>query len=194
MMPAKFNRKLWVKRGGYLIIESSSEAEQDKASRVTGTICAVLYEEHIKQLKKMPGVWWVCCCCCCCRWSGVAVGAADAAGIGLVLQGGSNRNCVARVSTAVAELCVSSGCAFLLTGFCALLCCAVSAGQQSLHQRSRQQQGLESICRLSAAATTRQMQQQQQTHKRKPAQVKVGQAHCMGPHTDGSVQHSVLPV
>lgn len=57
MMPAKFNRKLWVRRGGFLIVESSPEAQQDKGSRVTGTICAVLYDEHIKQLKKMPGVW-----------------------------------------------------------------------------------------------------------------------------------------
>jgi probable RNA-binding protein EIF1AD len=56
-MPAKFNRKLWVKRGGFLIIETSTEAEQDAGSRVTGTIAAVLYEEHVKQLKKMPGVW-----------------------------------------------------------------------------------------------------------------------------------------
>ena len=57
MMPAKFNRKLWVRRGGYLVIEPSLEAEQDANSRVTGTICTVLYDEHIKQLKKMPGVW-----------------------------------------------------------------------------------------------------------------------------------------
>ncbi|KAF6259225.1 hypothetical protein COO60DRAFT_1030707 [Scenedesmus sp. NREL 46B-D3] len=57
MMPAKFNRKLWVRRGGYLIIEPSPEAEQDAGSRVTATIAAVLYEEHVKQLKKMQGVW-----------------------------------------------------------------------------------------------------------------------------------------
>eukprot|EP00775_Hariotina_reticulata_P009258 gene9258-9424_t len=47
IMPAKFNRKLWVRRGGFLIIEPSPEAEQDATSRVTGTICAVLYDEHI---------------------------------------------------------------------------------------------------------------------------------------------------
>eukprot|EP00878_Enallax_costatus_P043174 GHUV01050954.1.p1 GENE.GHUV01050954.1~~GHUV01050954.1.p1 ORF type:complete len:213 (+),score=64.13 GHUV01050954.1:141-779(+) len=57
MMPAKFNRKLWVRRGGYLIIEPSLEGEQDANSRVTGTICTVSYDEHIKQLRKMPGVW-----------------------------------------------------------------------------------------------------------------------------------------
>jgi probable RNA-binding protein EIF1AD len=57
LMPAKFNRKLWVRRGGFLMIESSPEAEQDSGSRVTGTITAVLYDEHIKQLKKLPGVW-----------------------------------------------------------------------------------------------------------------------------------------
>lgn len=57
MMPAKFNRKLWVRRGGFLIIENSPEAEEDAGSRVTATIVAVLYDEHVKQLKKMPGVW-----------------------------------------------------------------------------------------------------------------------------------------
>jgi hypothetical protein len=44
-------------RGGCLIIEPSPEAEQDAGSRVTGTIVTVLYEEHVKQLKKMAGVW-----------------------------------------------------------------------------------------------------------------------------------------
>jgi probable RNA-binding protein EIF1AD len=57
MMPAKFNRKMWVRKGGYLIIEPSPEAEQDAGSKVTGTIVTVLYEEHVKQLKKMAGVW-----------------------------------------------------------------------------------------------------------------------------------------
>jgi probable RNA-binding protein EIF1AD len=57
LMPAKFHKKLWVKRGGYLIIEHSQDAASDSSSKVTGTIVAVLYEEHIKQLKKHPGVW-----------------------------------------------------------------------------------------------------------------------------------------
>ncbi|KAG2489844.1 hypothetical protein HYH03_011647 [Edaphochlamys debaryana] len=55
MMPAKFNKKLWVKRGGFLLIEASEEAQQD--TKVTGTIVGVLYDDQIKQLSKMPGVW-----------------------------------------------------------------------------------------------------------------------------------------
>jgi probable RNA-binding protein EIF1AD len=56
-MPAKFHKKLWVKRGGYLVVEHSAEAAADAGSRVTGTIKNVLYDEHIRQLKKTPGAW-----------------------------------------------------------------------------------------------------------------------------------------
>jgi len=59
LMPAKFNKMLWVRRGGYLIVEESQDAQADSGSRVTGTIVAVLYDEHIKQLRKIPGVWCV---------------------------------------------------------------------------------------------------------------------------------------
>lgn len=55
LMPARFNKKLWVKRGGYLVIEDSPQAEAD--TKVTGSIVAVLYDEHIKALAKLPGVW-----------------------------------------------------------------------------------------------------------------------------------------
>lgn len=55
LMPAKFNKKLWVKRGGYLLVEDSPAAGDD--SKITGTIVSVLYDDHIKQLSKMPGVW-----------------------------------------------------------------------------------------------------------------------------------------
>ncbi len=70
LLPNKFNKKLWVKRGGYLLIEEGSAvnagadapaetASQSQAStgKVTGTIVAVLYDDHIRQLKKFPGVW-----------------------------------------------------------------------------------------------------------------------------------------
>ncbi|GLC42676.1 hypothetical protein PLESTB_001126200 [Pleodorina starrii] len=55
LMPAKFNKKLWVKRGGYLLVEDSPAAGDD--TKVTGTILSVLYDDQIKQLSKMPGVW-----------------------------------------------------------------------------------------------------------------------------------------
>lgn len=70
LMPNKFNKKLWVKRGGYLMIEegvtetadgatagSSGKASSSAAgSRITGTIIAVLYEEQMKELQKL-GAW-----------------------------------------------------------------------------------------------------------------------------------------
>jgi len=57
LIPAKFNKKLWFKRGGFLLIEEAPEAAADAASRVTGTILNVLYEEQIRQLKRTPGAW-----------------------------------------------------------------------------------------------------------------------------------------
>ncbi len=56
LLPARFNKKLWVRRGGYLIIEDSPEASADGGA-VTGSIITVLYEDQVKQLKKLPGVW-----------------------------------------------------------------------------------------------------------------------------------------
>ncbi|PNW84714.1 hypothetical protein CHLRE_03g155800v5 [Chlamydomonas reinhardtii] len=55
LMPAKFNKKLWVKRGGFVMVEDSAQAEGD--TKVTGTIVSVLYDDQIKQLQKMEGVW-----------------------------------------------------------------------------------------------------------------------------------------
>lgn len=52
----RFQKKLWVKNGGYLIIDKAEEAEVE-GSKITGTIAAVLYAGHIKQLKREPGVW-----------------------------------------------------------------------------------------------------------------------------------------
>ena len=54
MLPAKFNKKLWIRRGGYLIID---QGKQDGDNRVTGSIVAVLYEPDVRALKKLPGVW-----------------------------------------------------------------------------------------------------------------------------------------
>ena len=54
LLPAKFNKKLWIRRGGYLIID---QGEQGGDNRVTGTITAVLYEPDVRALKKLPGVW-----------------------------------------------------------------------------------------------------------------------------------------
>ncbi|KAG1680995.1 hypothetical protein FOA52_009954 [Chlamydomonas sp. UWO 241] len=55
LMPAKFIKKLWVRKGGFVVIEQQAEAEE-AGHKVTGTIATILYEEHIKELKKQ-GVW-----------------------------------------------------------------------------------------------------------------------------------------
>ncbi len=80
LLPNKFNKKLWLKRGGYAIIEEApasqqpaqgedadaateaaaaapSQQQHQQGTKITGTIVAVLYDEHIRELKKIPGAW-----------------------------------------------------------------------------------------------------------------------------------------
>mmetsp|Transcript_16659 Transcript_16659/g.28595 ORF Transcript_16659/g.28595 Transcript_16659/m.28595 type:complete len:232 (+) Transcript_16659:130-825(+) len=93
MLPSKFNKTLWIKRGGYVLIEegqvatatqSASQGPGDPAgkpgppetgtggeesaqsrgapissrgNKVTGTIAAILYDQQVRQLKRMKGVW-----------------------------------------------------------------------------------------------------------------------------------------
>ena len=54
MLPNKFNKKLWIRKGGYVIVEEEERAAAD--SKVSGLIVSILYDEHIKQLKKR-GEW-----------------------------------------------------------------------------------------------------------------------------------------
>lgn len=53
MIPARFHKKLWIKNGNYLVIESVEDVD----AAVTGQIVQVLYADHVKQLQRMPGVW-----------------------------------------------------------------------------------------------------------------------------------------
>lgn len=53
-LPAKFNKKLWIKRGGFIVVE---EGDTDTEDKVTATIVTVLYEQDVKALKKLDGVW-----------------------------------------------------------------------------------------------------------------------------------------
>jgi hypothetical protein len=84
VLPARFHKRLWVKRGGYLIVdapdgtagggEAEGEAEAGASAlaaaaaaaaastakgpgKVAGVIAAVLYEPDVRRLKAMPGVW-----------------------------------------------------------------------------------------------------------------------------------------
>ncbi|KAK9830876.1 hypothetical protein WJX81_000816 [Elliptochloris bilobata] len=54
MLPARFNKKLWVRRGGYLVVE---EAEDVGAGAVSALIVSVLYSDGVRALRKLPGVW-----------------------------------------------------------------------------------------------------------------------------------------
>lgn len=54
LLPARFHKKLWIKRGNYLIVEESCEGGD---AAVTGQIVHVLFADDVKQLKKVPGVW-----------------------------------------------------------------------------------------------------------------------------------------
>lgn len=54
-LPAKFNKKLWIKRGGFIVVE---EGDKDTDDKVTATIVKVLYEQDVKALKKLAGVWY----------------------------------------------------------------------------------------------------------------------------------------
>lgn len=54
LLPARFNKKLWVKRGGFLIV---SIGDVDDTESVTGTIVHVLYEADVRRLKSMTNVW-----------------------------------------------------------------------------------------------------------------------------------------
>jgi probable RNA-binding protein EIF1AD len=56
LLPAKFHKKIWIKRGTFLIIQTIESSELGD-SAITGQITQVLYADHVKQLKRMVGVW-----------------------------------------------------------------------------------------------------------------------------------------
>lgn len=66
IIPAKFHKKLWIRNGSYLMVE----ADRDIEAAVSGQVTRILFDEHVKQLQRMSGIW-------CVRW-GVAVCAAKA--------------------------------------------------------------------------------------------------------------------
>ena len=57
LLPARFNKKLWIRKGSYLIVEQATEQldSKDKA-RISGTIEAVLYDHDLAALQKQ-GCW-----------------------------------------------------------------------------------------------------------------------------------------
>jgi probable RNA-binding protein EIF1AD len=53
MLPMKFNKLIWIKRGDYLIISTSHVSNRGK---IKGLIRHVLLEQHVIHLKKV-GIW-----------------------------------------------------------------------------------------------------------------------------------------
>ena len=51
---------LWVKRGGYLIVETGDGSGAQHDGAVTGTIVRVLYKDDIRTLKRRYDVWCGC--------------------------------------------------------------------------------------------------------------------------------------
>jgi hypothetical protein len=54
LLPARFHKKVWIKRGSYLIIQT---AEDVTDAAITGQIEHVLNHHQVKALKKLKDVW-----------------------------------------------------------------------------------------------------------------------------------------
>jgi probable RNA-binding protein EIF1AD len=55
LIPARFHKTLWIKRGTFLVVEDLGEGAGE--ARVTGQIVRVLYAEQVRALRKLAGVW-----------------------------------------------------------------------------------------------------------------------------------------
>jgi probable RNA-binding protein EIF1AD len=56
LLPAKFHRKIWIRKGSYVIVELLADGENAGES-VRGQIARVLMQDDVKYLKSMDGVW-----------------------------------------------------------------------------------------------------------------------------------------
>ena len=54
LLPARFHKKVWIKRGGYLIIQVADDVTD---AAITGQIEHVLNHQQVKSLKKLKDVW-----------------------------------------------------------------------------------------------------------------------------------------
>ena len=50
LLPAKFRKKLWIRKGNFLIIEQIHKAESKGKGRISGSIEAVLGQDEIEDL------------------------------------------------------------------------------------------------------------------------------------------------
>lgn len=56
LLPARFRKKIWVRRGSYLIVEQTPHADNTSRERISGSIETVLSKEDIKELQQQ-GSW-----------------------------------------------------------------------------------------------------------------------------------------
>ena len=52
MIPSKFNKTLWIRKGGLLVVDKPIADSAAGGAKVTSNVIAVLYDEHVKQLRK----------------------------------------------------------------------------------------------------------------------------------------------
>ncbi|KAH7443938.1 hypothetical protein KP509_02G056800 [Ceratopteris richardii] len=53
LLPAKFNKVLWVRRGSFVLVEGGDhEKVSEFGSKVTGIICQVLFDKQIRGMKR----------------------------------------------------------------------------------------------------------------------------------------------
>jgi probable RNA-binding protein EIF1AD len=57
LLPAKFSKRFWVKRGNFVVIEFTVSKEHSTSGKIKGSITHVLYGDQVKQLKKDKSVW-----------------------------------------------------------------------------------------------------------------------------------------
>ena len=56
LLPSRFHKTLWVKRGGFLIVDAPPDAAA-AGGRLAGAVVAVLYDGDVRRLQDMEGVW-----------------------------------------------------------------------------------------------------------------------------------------
>lgn len=53
-MPARFHKRLWIKRGGFLVV---TVPDVPPTGGLAGEVVAVLYARDVARMKGMAGVW-----------------------------------------------------------------------------------------------------------------------------------------
>ncbi len=60
LLPAKFSKRFWIKRGNFVVIEFTVGEDHGKRStegKIKGSITHILYPDQVKELKKAGDLW-----------------------------------------------------------------------------------------------------------------------------------------